>query len=303
MISTAKKFIRLNSFEEVINKYQYFVFDCDGVVWRESKPLPNAVETIKKLKILNKDFYFLSNTNKNSRGDLQNKFKQMNIEVNFENIYTSSYLIAKYISDNFPKIKHLFLIGSRGLEKELEDMGFIIYGGPEGKNIPNLDNFTSDAIESTDINENIEACVCGIDEKFNFGKLAYANLVIRKTELFFGTNYDTEIRLGKNFGPGSYSLISALEVCSRIKAKIVTKPDPRSLEIIMSDHKVDLETSRDKIIMLGDNLNTDIKFANNNLIDSILLLTGVTRENDINKIEALGENENNMPTYILKNFE
>lgn len=44
--------------------------------------------------------------------------------------------------------------------------------------------------------------------------------------------------------------------------------------------------------MIGDNINTDIKFAINGGIDSLCVLTGVAQEKDIL--------ENNLPTYFTE---
>jgi ribonucleotide monophosphatase NagD (HAD superfamily) len=52
--------------------------------------------------------------------------------------------------------------------------------------------------------------------------------------------------------------------------------------------------------MIGDSLNTDILFANNAKIDSMLVFTGVTKEEkyfNLNDTELIAK-----PTYILKQF-
>lgn len=307
------KFNFLNSFIDITHKYEYFIFDCDGVIWRESNILQSTVDAIKKLQSEDKKIFFLSNTNKSSRYDMQEKFKQKcGLEINFKNIYTSSYLTSKYISENYPSIKNLYLIGSAGLERELEEKGITIYGGSTNKNIKYIENFTSDILEELEVDQNIHACLCGYDDKFNYFKICYAAHVIHKTGLFFGTNYDRFTRSKNKIAPGSYTFISALEACSEKKAEIVTKPDPRSLNIIFEEHGLNLDFNREKILMIGDNMNTDILFANYNKIDSILVLTGVTSEENLKTLELLYTenttqiedhlNSNKIPTYILKEF-
>jgi 4-nitrophenyl phosphatase len=308
------KFIHLNSFLDIVNKYQYFIFDCDGVVWRESKVMENCVETIKILMSKNKQIFFLSNTNRSSRYDMQEKFNKIcGLEIDFKNIYTSSYLTAKYISELNQGIENLYVVGSAGLERELEEKGFKIYGGAKNKNIKYIEDFNSSRLEELEIDENIQACVVGYDDAFNYFKIAYASHIIHKTGLFFGTNYDRFTKVGNKFSPGTNTFISALEGCTDKKAQVVTKPDPRSLSIIMSDHGIDLNLNREKILMIGDNMNTDILFANNNKIDSLLVLTGVTSEENILKIESEWNEvdvENNyskitaanFPKYVLKSF-
>ena len=51
------------------------------------------------------------------------------------------------------------------------------------------------------------------------------------------------------------------------------KPNRAALELIMKDHGID-ESMKSQILMIGDNPQTDIAFANNSGIDSCLVLTG-----------------------------
>jgi len=295
------KLLRIESFYHIIDKYDYFVFDCDGVIWTENEILSSTVKAIQKIIEKNKKVFFLSNNNKISRIDFQDKFKsKCGLDISYKFIYNSSFLISKYISENYPEIKHVYVIGKSGIEKELEEKGIIVYGGSDNKNIKYIENFSEEDLDKLEINENIQACLCGYDDKFNFFKLTYAMNVINKTGLFFGTNQDRKLKRGNNFIAGSYTFISALETCTEKKAQIVTKPDPRSLEIIMSDHNINLKENRERILMIGDNLKTDISFANNNNIDSLLVLTGVTREEDLEKLKRDPElNSLFIPKYVL----
>ena len=298
MISNSQRSI--NSFGKICKDYDYFIFDCDGVIWKGGEAIKEAVDAVKNLLDLNKKVYFLSNNNKVSRYDLKEKFKtKCGLDVDIKFIYNSGYLIAKYISDNYPEIKHLFLIGSPGLERELVEKGFIIYGGKDNKNIKFIENFTSDQANKMEINENIQACLVGYDEYFNYFKINYAMQVVNKTGLLFGTNYDKKLNSGEMLIAGAYTFIAAIETCTETEAIIITKPDPRSLKLIMTDHGVDLENNKKKMLMIGDNLNTDILFANNNEIDSVLVLTGVTTEEDLKKLNGF----KGSPTYILNNLK
>lgn len=67
------------------------------------------------------------------------------------------------------------------------------------------------------------------------------------------------------------------------------KPNKMTFENIVKDHK--LEGKESKFVMIGDYIETDIKFGINSGIDTILVLTGVSKEEDI-KEEA-------KPTHVL----
>jgi phosphoglycolate/pyridoxal phosphate phosphatase family enzyme len=289
---------KINSFDEIFSNYEYFIFDCDGIIWKESEIITECVKTIKNLQNIGKKIFFLSNVNRTSRYDVQKKLKTLcDLDIDIKNIYSASYLISRYIATEHTNVKNVYLIGEEGLERELEEQGLKIYGGPKNKNIETENDYHK--IISMEVDKNIDACVCGYDSRFDFFKIIYATYVIFNTGMYFGTNYDHQTKVGNKLVPGAYTFISAIETSTGKKATIVTKPDPRNLELIMLDHNIK-DSEKNKILMIGDNLKTDIKFANNCSIDSIVLLTGVTDENELKNIE--NGNSISIPTYILKHF-
>jgi ribonucleotide monophosphatase NagD (HAD superfamily) len=59
--------------------------------------------------------------------------------------------------------------------------------------------------------------------------------------------------------------------------KVVTgKPNPQVVDIIMKQHNIP-KSELSKFVMFGDNPTADIALANNAGIDSVLVLTGVTK--------------------------
>lgn len=286
----------ISSIREISSNYKNFIFDCDGVIWKENVYLTKAVEAVNYLKSENKNTYFLSNTNTKSRLDLQNKIEKAGIRnVGIENVYTSSYLISKYIKENYgERIKNVYMIGNDGVKKELEAAGINVYGGSVHDN----ETLTIESAGDLKVRDELDAVVCAFDHKINYYKLTYATQVILKTGLFFGTNYDQHVRIKDNLAPGTYTFIAALETSSDIKAIVIAKPDPYPIKEICSKHGIDLKDNN--TIMIGDNLKTDILFAKNAGIDSILVFTGVTNFDTYHKysdkeLEKLPE-----PNYLLK---
>ena len=43
-----------DKYNKLLDKYQYFLFDCDGVLWNQTKTIPGAVELIQLLVKLGK---------------------------------------------------------------------------------------------------------------------------------------------------------------------------------------------------------------------------------------------------------
>ena len=75
---------------------------------------------------------------------------------------------------------------------------------------------------------------------------------------------------------GSGSLATPLIASTKRDPIIVGKPHAPMLDTVKSLYNIDLSRS----IFVGDNLHTDIQFAKDGNMDSLLVLTGVTKEED-----------------------
>ena len=165
----------IRSLNEIINDYDIFIFDCDGVIYQENTPIKETVISINELQKLGKKTIFLSNNNSKSRSDLSNKLQKMNIENNdISLIYNSGFILSRYLSKYHPEITKVYLLGTEGLEKELSLCGIKCIGMHDGSK-----EFKLDEISKTPflIDDDIQAVVCGFDDKFNYYKIMYASQI------------------------------------------------------------------------------------------------------------------------------
>ena len=94
----------VNSCEKVdkfLDSYDTYLFDCDGVLWKNDHitPLPNVAESIKKLQKLDKNIIYVTNNSNVSRRDLADKFKKHGFESPLQNIFGNAYAAAVYLKD------------------------------------------------------------------------------------------------------------------------------------------------------------------------------------------------------------
>lgn len=317
--------IKLTNFSDLINKYKLFIFDCDGVIWVNYSLLNPSTDCLVKLHQENKLVRFLTNNNRKSKSNIADnirKDKRLESIIKDNQVFTSSSITALHIKNNYPNIKKLYVIGNDNLSKEINRY-----------NIQTVNSYMFDDKYYNSEKENDETCivdndidgvVAGYDKRINEFKLLYAQraIIIRynsnydsnsnnNKRYFFGTNIDSYIKGNYGLMLGTYSIISSIENSTNTKAEIVTKPDPRSLDLILkgvyedikgdsdidcNDYKLELKD----ILMIGDNMKTDIKFANNSKIDSVLVLTGVTDEKVLNNSKH--DSIYGVPTYICKDL-
>ena len=89
-------------------------------------------------------------------------------------------------------------------------------------------------------------------------------------------------------------MVKALEYCSGRQSINVGKPSKMLSDLIAKDHDLDPK----RCLFVGDRLDTDIRFGNENGMASLLVMSGVTTAE---KLRHLGEGttEEPLPHYVL----
>jgi len=103
-----------------------------------------------------------------------------------------------------------------------------------------------------------------------------------------GTNPDLTDPVEKSLAPATGALIAPIELATGRKAYFVGKPNP-----MMMRHALRyLNCSREDTAIIGDRMDTDIIAGINSDIDTVLVLSGVTSMEDLQRFAY-------HPRYIL----
>lgn len=260
--------------EKPFHLYDTFLFDGDGVLYKENNPLPGAIELLNQLEESGKKILLLTNNSTKVRADYVKKLSNMRITIKEEDILTSSYLTSKYISEKKPNSR-IYVIGEEGLKKELLNQKLEVANPKRETNDEEIFNFNFDGIDYV---------VTGMDRKLNYVKMARAMTLLRKkdkTVEFIATNADITFPTNSGLIPGGGAMITVLEELSNRKvSKIIGKPQELMYLTALEISK----TPKEKAIMFGDRLHTDIYGANQLGITSCLVLSGVTSQEDLDEM-------------------
>jgi 4-nitrophenyl phosphatase len=109
--------------EILINEFDTFFFDLEGVIWYGGRAIPFAVEVINRLTALNKPVYFLTNASDFSRNMIITTLDREGISHIKDNIFVCSYATNLYLKSN--GFRKVFAIGMEGLMDELSDVEVI----------------------------------------------------------------------------------------------------------------------------------------------------------------------------------
>jgi len=264
-------------YKKLLDSYDTWLFDCDGVLWRGDHLLDGVIEVLDMLRRRDKKVVFVTNNATKSRRNYKTKFDQLGIEAHVDEIYGSAYTAAIYLSSiiKIPKDKKVYVIGQSGLEEELREEGIQYMGGtnPADNTLEpfNLSDFT--------IDPDVAAVVCGLDMQINYTKLSKAFQYLTRNPgcHFIATNEDSTFPIAAGLLPGSGAVSAPLRYALGRNPICTGKPSSTMLDCVKAKVHFDPE----RTIMVGDRLNTDILFGKSGGLTTLLVFTGITSEEEI----------------------
>ncbi len=229
------------------------IFDIDGTVARGKKVLPGVLDTLAELRRRDIRFAFFTNDNSNTISAWVERLAGMGIEAQPEEVLTSALIAAEATVQLYADRK-ILPVGNVGLIEALK-----------AKNLTLLD------FEQA---EQAEVVVMGKDNNFNNARLNTVCQVIWNGAEFLATNYDPKVPTASGFVPATGPMVKAVAYATGQEPLVTGKPSPWSGEMAI---KI-LGTTPDRGAVIGDQLGTDIAMGNNAGLLSILVLTGVTTQ-------------------------
>ena len=257
------------------------IIDMDGVLWHGNKPIQGLMAFFSTLREIGLPFVLATNNASLTQQQYIDKLAKMGIDVAADEILTSSMATASYLEAHQPNDKkRVFVIGEAGLREPLIAHGFTLTDLYEVNQHDQPDKVGADLV------------VSGLDRQLSWDKLATATLNIKQGAAFFATNADTTLptELGDVMGNGG--TIAALEAATGVKAVSIGKPEPILYQQALSI----LGTSLEQTIAIGDRLNTDILGAVNAGIRSILVLSGISTQQELQQVDY-------QPTWVMQDIE
>ena len=198
LIQTKDDLTSYMSFNNILN----YLFDCDGVLYRGTDPMPDASETIQSLLSNGKRVFFVTNNAGSSRTELKNKLEKVlrlpEGTLNEEMMIGSAFVASRYLRSQLidegskgSESKRVHVIGTAGLCQEVQSAGFDISGGLDPNDTPS--GMSRDELASHPFPEGeIDAMVIGLDNDFNYRKLCIATVLLQRNPeaILIATNRD-----------------------------------------------------------------------------------------------------------------
>ena len=233
---------------------QGFLIDMDGVIYGGDTLIPGATRFIESLMKENIPFTFMTNNSQRTPLETVRKLKRLGIEVTEKHVYTSAMATGKFIAGQMPN-GTVYVLGEGGLQSSLHENGLTI------------------------VDSDPDFVVLGEGRNFTLEMVQRAVDMILAGAKFITTNRDPSPKKKGWNNLGIAATTAMIEEATGTKAFVVGKPGP---VMMRSARKfIDLETA--DTVVIGDTMQTDIKGGVQMGYKTILVLTGISKKEDLSK--------------------
>jgi glycerol-1-phosphatase len=237
-----------------VDRYEAFLLDLDGVLYRGDEPVPGAVETMAALRDAGRRPVFMTNNSWMAPEQVAEKLKRLGIGATAEDVVTSAQATAALLARDGEGTT-AYVLGGEGVRTALRDQGIATVDGEP---------------------ERVGFVVVGWDGELTYDRLRTATVLIGRGARLVATNADAFYPApGGELWPGAGAILAAVETASGRRATVVGKPHRPLFELATE------RAGTRNALVVGDRIETDIAGAVAAELDAALVLTGASTAADL----------------------
>ncbi len=231
-----------------------YLIDMDGVLVRGRAAIPGADAFLARLRAREAKFLVLTNNPKYTQKDLAYRLSSAGLHIEPQSIFTSAMATVSFLKSQKGNGK-LFVIGESGLTDPLHEAGFIIT-----------------EIEPWWV-------VLGETNSYNFQLITTAIRLIARGARFIATNPDPSGPGEGGLEPACGAMAALIEKATGVSPFFVGKPNPLMMRTALNYLGVHSENT----VMIGDRMDTDMVAGVESGMETVLVLSGVTKREDVQR--------------------
>jgi HAD superfamily hydrolase (TIGR01457 family) len=243
--------------------YDAVLLDLDGVLYRGSEPIVGASRAVRRLREAGIGVAFVTNNSSRTPEQIVSHLASVDVEAASREIVTSADATAELLAAR--GTGSAFVVGEKGLRGALEAAGVHV-------------------VEDGDA----EAVVVGLDRAADYDRLRVASALVDRGAALVATNPDGSYPApdGGRW-PGAGALLAAIVATTGARAEVVGKPHAPLFRAALQ------RAGGTRPLVVGDRLDTDIAGAAGLGWDSALVLTGISKAEDLGSSPW-------RPTYVVE---
>ncbi|HEX2025743.1 MAG TPA: HAD-IIA family hydrolase, partial [Actinomycetota bacterium] len=247
------------------DRYDAFLLDLDGVLYRGDDPVEGAPETLEALRSRGKALVFITNNSWRTPDQVAAKLDGMGIRASADEVVTSAEAVAAFLRRETAG-GTAYVLGGEGVRSALARAGLEAVDGEPDR---------------------VDVVVVGWDGDLTYDRLRTATVLVGRGARLVATNADASYPApGGELWPGAGAILAAVETGSGHRATVVGKPRPHLFELAVE------RAGSSNALVIGDRIETDIVGASEADLESAFVLTGASTPADLLASDSL-------PTYVL----
>ncbi len=255
---------------EPLKKKRLYLLDMDGTIYNENQIFDGTLEFLEEIKRRGGEYIFITNNSSKSVEDYVKKVRDMGIQADVENFYTSSQATAMYIQENYPG-QVVYCMGTRSLVEELRGEGIEVVTEPDHR---------------------ATVVLIGFDTENTSEKIRNTCIMLGRDVAYLATNPDLVCPVSFGYIPDCGSMSIMLKNATGKEPFFIGKPEPIMVNCVLKKQN----RRPEEAVIVGDRLYTDIKTGVNAKVDTICVLSGEATMEDIREGEV-------KPDYIFQSVK
>lgn len=238
---------------EKLKSIRHLILDMDGTLYLGRTLFEFTPRFLRCLAELGIGHTFVTNNCSISVDEYLAKLDALGIASRRDQLYTSALSTIDYLRQSLPEIRKLYVLGTPSLHREFTAAGYCVVAGDDEP----------------------DAVVASFDLTLTFDRLAKAAWWIKQGKPYIATHPDQVCPTDKPI-----VLVDCGSICDclysathRRPQAIPGKPSPAIVAGILARQRLEPH----QVAVVGDRVNTDMAMARNAGVLGILVLTGVTR--------------------------
>lgn len=255
---------------EPLKKKRLYLLDMDGTIYNENQIFDGTLEFLEEIKRRGGEYIFITNNSSKSVEDYVKKVRDMGIQADVENFYTSSQATAMYLQENYPG-QVVYCMGTRSLVEELRGEGIEVVTEPDHR---------------------ATVVLIGFDTENTSEKIRNTCIMLGRDVAYLATNPDLVCPVSFGYIPDCGSMSIMLKNATGKEPFFIGKPEPIMVNCVLKKQN----RRPEEAVIVGDRLHTDIKTGVNAKVDTICVLSGEATMEDIREGEV-------KPDYIFQSVK
>ena len=227
----------------------------DGVLIVRGHMVEGADAFLQRLRDASAPFLVLTNNSLFTPRELSGQLHEMGLEVAEDQLWTSALATARFVASQRPG-GTAFVIGEESMHQALHDVGY-----------------REDATQP-------DYVVLGETQEYSFDDFSTAIGLIERGSRFVATNHEVSGPGPTGSLPGVGAMAGLIERATGVAPYFVGKPNP----VMIREGLTILGAHSATTVMVGDRMDTDILAGVEAGLETVLVLSGVTSDQEIDQL-------------------